>query len=97
MWQGMGKLGANEACNLKFQETSHPDLLYPTVTDSKSRQKPKALTLLIGENLFLKILTGGLFDWYAILGVQKARGEIESMMHKILKSLSLKSYEAVIK
>jgi DNA polymerase-3 subunit delta' len=37
---------------------------------------------------------GGLFDWYAILGVQNKQGEIRvDDAQEILKSLSLKSYE----
>jgi DNA polymerase-3 subunit delta' len=35
-----------------------------------------------------------LFDWYAILGVQKQQGEIRvDDAQEVLKSLSLKSYE----
>jgi DNA polymerase-3 subunit delta' len=36
---------------------------------------------------------GGLFDWYAVLGVQNKQGEIRVDANGNLKSLSLKSYE----
>jgi DNA polymerase-3 subunit delta' len=45
------------------------------------------------EQFIIKSPYGGLFDWYAILGVQNKQGEIRWMTQEILKSLSLKSYE----
>jgi DNA polymerase III subunit delta' len=89
--------GENEACNLKFNHLSHPDLhfVYPTVTTDEIKTKPKSLDFIqdwrqfVNENPY-----GGLFDWYKILGVQNKQGEIRvEDAHEIVKSLSLKSHE----
>jgi len=90
-------LGGSEACNIKFQKNSHPDLhfIYPTVTTEEVKQKPKSADFIsdwrqfISENPY-----GGLFDWYSILGVQNKQGEIRvDDAQEILKVLALKSYE----
>lgn len=89
--------GENEACNLKFNHLSHPDLhfVYPTVTSESVKTKPKSIDYIedwrkfITENPY-----GGLFDWYKQLGVQNKQGEIRvEDATDILKSLSLKSLE----
>ncbi len=87
----------NQACNLKFDHLSHPDLhfVYPTVTTDEVKTKPKSLDFLkdwrqfVTENPY-----GGLFDWYKLLGVANKQGEIRvEDAHEIVKSLSLKSHE----
>jgi len=89
--------GGNEACNLKFQNISHPDLhfIYPTVTTEDVKTKPKSLDFLIDWRQFiLENPYGSLFDWYQVLGVQNKQGEIRvEDAQEILKSLALKSYE----
>lgn len=87
----------NAACNLKFENFSHPDLhfVYPTVTTEDVKSKPKSLDFL---TLWREFLTekpyGSLFDWYDKLGVGNKQGEIRvEDASEILKSLSLKSYE----
>jgi DNA polymerase-3 subunit delta' len=89
--------GLNESCNIKFQKLSHPDLhfVYPTVTTEEVKQKPKSIDFITEWRLFLtENPYGGLFDWYAKLGVQNKQGEIRvDDAQEILKSLSLKSYE----
>src|SRR3970040_658755 len=89
--------GPNEACNLKFQKTSHPDLhfAYPTVTTEEMKKNPKSIDFIVDWRKFVSQNPyGGLFDWYAILGVQNKQGEIRvDDAQEILKSLSLKSYE----
>lgn len=89
--------GANESCNLKFQKISHPDLhfVYPTVTTDEVKRSPKSLDFITDWRQFVSQNPyGGLFDWYAILGVQNKQGEIRvDDAQEILKSLSLKSYE----
>lgn len=89
--------GGNEACNLKFDSISHPDLhfIYPTVTTEDVKSKPKSIDFtadwraLLAENPY-----AGLFDWYRTLGVQNKQGEIRvEDAQEILKSLALKSYE----
>ena len=89
--------GSNESCNLKFQKISHPDLhfAYPTVTTDAIKKSPKSLDFIADWRQFiLQNPYGGLFDWYAVLGVQNKQGEIRvDDAQEILKSLSLKSYE----
>jgi DNA polymerase-3 subunit delta' len=70
-----GELGSNEACNLKFK-TSHPDLhfAYPTVT-TDAVKKAKSIDFIVDWRKFVtQNPYGGLFDWYAILGVQNKQG-----------------------
>lgn len=89
--------GANESCNIKFQKISHPDLhfAYPTVTTDTVKRSPKSIDFITDWRQFItKNPYGGLFDWYAILGVQNKQGEIRvDDAQEILKSLSLKAYE----
>ena len=89
--------GTNQACNLKFQKISHPDLhfAYPTVTTEEVKKNPKSIDFITDWRQFItKNPYGGLFDWYAILGVQNKQGEIRvDDAQEILKALSLKSYE----
>jgi len=94
---GNDNSGGNEACNLKFESISHPDLhfIYPTVTTDSVKTKPKSTDFLkewrefLAENPY-----GSLFDWYQTLGVQNKQGEIRvEDAQDILKSLALKSYE----
>jgi len=89
--------GGNEACNLKFDSISHPDLhfIYPTVTTDSVKTKPKSTDFLKDWREFLaENPYGSLFDWYRILGVQNKQGEIRvEDAQDILKSLALKSYE----
>ncbi|PRZ26219.1 DNA polymerase III subunit [Flavobacterium granuli] len=89
--------GSNESCNLKFQKLSHPDLhfAYPTVTTDEVKKNPKSIDFITDWRKFISQNPyGGLFDWYAVLGVQNKQGEIRvDDAQEILKSLSLKSYE----
>ena len=89
--------GGNEACNLKFEHFSHPDLhfIYPTVTTDDVKSKPKSIDFITDFRQFLKENSyGSLFDWYQLLGVKNKQGEIRvDDAQEILKSLALKSYE----
>jgi DNA polymerase-3 subunit delta' len=89
--------GSNEACNLKFNKISHPDLhfIYPTVSTEDVKTKPKSIDFITEWRQFLsENLYGSLFDWYQILGVKNKQGEIRvDDAQEILKSLALKSYE----
>lgn len=89
--------GGNEACNLKFDHFSHPDLhfIYPTVTTDDVKSKPKSIDFITDFRQFLKENPyGSLFDWYQLLGVKNKQGEIRvDDAQEILKSLALKSYE----
>lgn len=94
---GEENIGGNEACNLKFDHFSHPDLhfIYPTVTTDDVKSKPKSIDFINDFRQFLKENPyGGLFDWYQLLGVKNKQGEIRvDDAQEILKSLALKSYE----
>ncbi|TDE55212.1 ATP-binding protein [Flavobacterium sp. GT3P67] len=87
----------NEACNIKFQKTSHPDLhfIYPTVSTEDVKTKPKSIDFITEWRAFLNQNPyGSLFDWYQTLGVKNKQGEIRvDDAQEILKSLALKSYE----
>ncbi|MES2240741.1 MAG: DNA polymerase III subunit delta' [Bacteroidota bacterium] len=89
--------GENQACNIKFQKLSHPDLhfAYPTVTTEEVKKSPKSIDFIVDWREFVtQNPYGGLFDWYAVLGVQNKQGEIRvDDAQEILKSLSLKAYE----
>ncbi|AWI25113.1 DNA polymerase III subunit [Flavobacterium pallidum] len=89
--------GGNEACNLKFDHFSHPDLhfVYPTVSTDSVKSKPKSIDFVSEWREFLTANPyGSLFDWYRVLGVQNKQGEIRvDDAQEILKSLSLKAYE----
>ena len=89
--------GKNHACNIKFQKLSHPDLhfAYPTVTTDEVKKSPKSIDFIADWREFVtQNPYGGLFDWYAVLGVQNKQGEIRvDDAQEILKSLSLKAYE----
>jgi DNA polymerase-3 subunit delta' len=88
---------SNEACNIKFQKTSHPDLhfIYPTVSTEEVKAKPKSIDFITEWRQFLEQNPyGSLFDWYQMLGVKNKQGEIRvDDAQEILKSLALKSYE----
>ena len=89
--------GLNEACNIKFQKISHPDLhfIYPTVSTDEVKTKPKSIDFITEFRQFLEQNPyGSLFDWYQLLGVKNKQGEIRvDDAQEILKSLALKSYE----
>ena len=90
-------IGDNQACNIKFQKLTHPDLhfAYPTVTTDEVKKNPKSIDFIVNWREFVtQNPYGGLFDWYAVLGVQNKQGEIRvDDAQEILKSLSLKAYE----
>jgi DNA polymerase-3 subunit delta' len=87
----------SDACNLKFNNISHPDLhfIYPTVTTEDVKTKPKSADFIADWRTFLLDNPyGGLFDWYRALGVQNKQGEIRvEDATEIVKSLALKAYE----
>ena len=87
----------NAACNLKFQNFSHPDLhfVFPVATNSEVKSHPVSANFLkywrefITENPY-----AGLFDWYKKIDIQNKQGQIGvDEAHEIVKALSLKAYE----
>ena len=87
----------NKACNLKFENISHPDLhfAFPVVTSDKVKSKPISKFYLEEWRKLLKEQPyGNLFDWYKLLGVDNKQGLIGvDEAQNIVKSLTLKSYE----
>ena len=89
--------GGNENCNIKFGNFTHPDLhfIYPTVTTTDVKTKPKSVDFLTDWREFLKQNPyGSLFDWLNFLEAGNKQGEIRvDDAHEILRLLSLKSFE----
>lgn len=87
----------NDACNLKFNHLSHPDLhfAFPVATNDKVKSHPvSSLFMEEWRELLKEQPYCNLFDWYKKLGVDNKQGQIgvdEAL--DIVKSLSLKSYE----
>ncbi|ESU24638.1 putative DNA polymerase III, delta subunit [Flavobacterium enshiense DK69] len=87
----------NEACNLKFEHFSHPDLhfVFPVATNNEVKSHPVSANFMkqwrefVTENPY-----GSLFDWLKSLGIQNKQGQIGvDEAQEIMKSLSLKAYE----
>lgn len=89
--------GGNEACNLKFNNLSHPDLhfAFPVATNDKVKKHPVSNHFMEEwRELLNEQPYGNLFDWYKKLHIENKQGQIgvdEAL--EIVKSLSLKSYE----
>jgi len=87
----------NPACNLKFNNLSHPDLhfAFPVTTNDKVKRHPVSSHFLEEwRQLIDQQPYGNLFDWYKMLGVDNKQGQIgvDEALY-IVNSLSLKSYE----
>lgn len=89
--------GGIEACNLKFNSVSHPDLhfAFPVTTSEKVKSKPVSSYYMEEWRQLIKQQPyGNLFDWYKLLGVENQQGQIGvEEAQEIVKALSLKSYE----
>lgn len=87
----------DQSCLLKFNSLSHPDLhfVYPTVTTSTVKTKPRSVDYLLEWREFLKQNPyGSLFDWLNFLEAGNKQGEIRvDDAQEIVKLLSLKSFE----
>ena len=87
----------NEACNIKFNNYSHPDLhfAFPVTTNDKIKRHPVSKHFLEEwRDLLNKQPYGNLFDWYKQLGVDNKQGQIGvDEAQDIIKSLALKPYE----
>lgn len=87
----------NEACNLKFEHFSHPDLhfVFPVATNEDVKKHPVSANFLTSWREFLhENPYGSLFDWYKKIGVEKKQGQIGvDEASEINKALSLKAYE----
>ena len=89
--------GGIEACNIKFNSISHPDLhfAFPVTTSDKVKSKPTShFYLEEWRQLISQQPYGNLFDWYKLLGVENKQGLINvEEAYEIVKALALKSYE----
>lgn len=88
----------NSACNLKFEQISHPDMhfVYPiTSTDEVKGDSVVSTNFLDQWRGFVKENPyGSLFDWYKKLEIPKKQGIISvKESAAINKNLSLKAYE----
>jgi len=89
--------GGHQACNLKFDSLSHPDMHFAFPVSNSDKVKSHAVSNHYMEEWrqFLKEQPyGNLFDWYRLIGIEKKQGQIgvdEAL--DVVKKLSLKSYE----
>jgi len=90
-------LQGNEACNLKCNSISHPDMHFAFPVANSNSVKSHAVSNHYMEEWrqFIKEQPyGNLFDWYRTIGIEKKQGQIgvdEAL--EIVKKLALKSYE----
>ncbi|MFD0977230.1 DNA polymerase III subunit [Salinimicrobium gaetbulicola] len=86
-----------EACNIKMNKLSHPDLhfAFPVAANDKVKKNPVSGNFLEDWRQFLENEPyGSLFDWYQKLGIENKQGQIGvNEAQEIVKSLSLKAYE----
>ncbi|MCM4155010.1 DNA polymerase III subunit delta' [Gramella sp. AN32] len=96
-----GENGQESACNLKFNNLSHPDLhfAFPVATNDKVKSYPVSSLFLEEWRKFVKENPyGSLYDWLQLLGIENKQGQMSvTEAQEILKSLSLKSYEGGFK
>ena len=87
----------NAACNLKFQNLSHPDLhfVFPVASNSEVKSHPVSANFLKHWREFVaETPYGSLFDWYKKIDIANKQGQIGvDEATEIVKSLSLKAYE----
>ena len=87
----------NQACHLKLDNLSHPDLhfAFPVATNDKVKRHAVSNLFLEDWRKFVKEQPyGNLFDWYKLLGVENKQGQIgvdEAL--DVVKKLALKSFE----
>ncbi|HZJ19062.1 MAG TPA: DNA polymerase III subunit [Pricia sp.] len=95
---GDGKnTGENQACNLKCNTLSHPDMHFAFPVSNSEKIKSHA----VSDHYFQEWRTfvkeqpyGNLFDWYRLIGIEKKQGQIGvDEAQEVVKKLALKSYE----
>lgn len=89
--------GMNQACNLKFNSLTHPDMHFAFPVANSDKVKSHAVSnhyieewrQFINEQAY-----GNLFDWYRLIGIEKKQGQIGvDEAQEVVKKLLLKSYE----
>lgn len=87
----------NQACNVKVNNLSHPDLhfAFPVATTDRVKRHPVSDLFLEEWRHFVKDNPyGDLLSWYAHLGIENKQGQIGvDEAESIVKKLVLKSYE----
>ncbi len=87
----------DEACNIKCNSLSHPDMHFAFPVSNSDKVKSHAVSNHYMEEWrqFIQEQSyGNLFDWYRLIGIEKKQGQIGvDEAHDIVKKLSLKSYE----
>ncbi|SHI30104.1 DNA polymerase-3 subunit delta' [Arenibacter nanhaiticus] len=87
----------NQACNVKINALSHPDLhfVFPVANSDKVKSHPVSDLFLEEWRQFVREQPyGNLFDWYKLIGIENKQGMIGvDEAHDIVKKLTLKSYE----
>ncbi len=90
-------IGENQACNLKFNTLSHPDMHFAYPVSNSDKIKNYAVSDHYAEEwrkFVKKQPYGNLFDWYRLIGIEKKQGQIS--VHEaqdVVRKLALKSYE----
>ncbi|WP_394748012.1 DNA polymerase III subunit [Spongiimicrobium salis] len=86
-----------EACNIKCNSLSHPDLhfAFPVANSNKVKSHAVSNHYMEEWRQFVQEQPyGNLFDWYRLIGIEKKQGQIGvDEAQDIVKKLSLKSYE----
>lgn len=89
--------GGNQACNLKFNSLSHPDMhfAFPVANSDKIKSHAVSNHYIQEWRQFLHEQPyGNLFDWYRFIGIEKKQGQIGvDEAQEVVKKLALKSYE----
>lgn len=89
--------GGNQACNLKFNSLSHPDLhfAFPVANSDKIKSHAVSNHYMVEWRQFVQEQPyGNLFDWYRFIGIEKKQGQIGvDEAQEVVKKLALKSYE----
>lgn len=89
--------GGNEACNLKCNSLSHPDMHFAFPVANSGSVKSHAVSdnfMQEWRQFIAEQPYGNLFDWYRAIGIEKKQGQIGvDESQEIVKKLSLKSYE----
>lgn len=87
----------NQACNLKCDTLSHPDMhfAFPVANSDKIKSHAVSNHFLEEWRQFVKEQPyGNLFDWFRLIGIEKKQGQIGvDEAQNIVKKLALKSYE----
>ena len=86
-----------QACNMKCNALSHPDLHFAFPVSNSNKVKSHAVSNHYMEEWRQFIQEqpyGNLFDWYRLIGIEKKQGQIGvDEAQDIVKKLALKSYE----